>query len=32
MKILFIYPASGKWELAVGKGVTVGANLPPLGI
>ncbi len=32
MKILFIYPASGKWELAVGKGVAVGANLPPLGI
>jgi len=32
MKILFIYPASGKWELAVGKSVAVGANLPPLGI
>lgn len=32
MKFLFIYPASGKWELAYKKAVSVGANLPPLGI
>lgn len=32
MKFLFIYPAAGKWELAVDKAVSVGANLPPLGI
>jgi anaerobic magnesium-protoporphyrin IX monomethyl ester cyclase len=32
MKFLFIYPASGKWELAYKKALPVGANLPPLGI
>jgi len=32
MKFLLIYPASGKWELAVGKSISVGANLPPMGI
>ena len=32
MKFLFLYPASGKWEITPEKAITPGANLPPLGI
>jgi radical SAM superfamily enzyme YgiQ (UPF0313 family) len=32
MKFLFIYPTSGTWTLAAKKAISVGANLPPLGI
>jgi anaerobic magnesium-protoporphyrin IX monomethyl ester cyclase len=32
MKFLFIYPSSGKWEMAPNKLLSTGAYFPPLGI
>lgn len=32
MKILFIYPSTGKWEIASKKLISANAYLPPLGI
>jgi len=32
MKFLFLYPASGKWDISAEKAISVGAHLPPLGI